>query len=39
MAKAIPSATYIEAKGAGHSVHHESPEWLIKTIADWLSAH
>lgn len=39
MAGAIQRAEFIEAKGAGHAVHHDSPDWLVKTIVDWLSEH
>lgn len=37
LAGAIPQAQFIEAKGATHMVHHESPDWLAKTIVDWLA--
>ncbi|HET8944833.1 MAG TPA: alpha/beta hydrolase, partial [Dehalococcoidia bacterium] len=39
MAGAMQQAEFIEAKGAGHLVHHESPGWLVKTIVDWLANH
>ena len=39
MAGAMQRAEFIEAKGADHMVHHASPEWLAKTIVDWLSKH
>ena len=39
MAGAMQHAEFIEAKGAGHDVHHDSPEWLAKTIVDWLGRH
>jgi pimeloyl-ACP methyl ester carboxylesterase len=37
MANAMPNAEFIEAKGASHPVHHEQPEWLVKTVVDWLA--
>ena len=37
MATAMQHAEFIEAKGAGHLVHHDSPDWLAKTIVDWLA--
>ena len=37
MAGAMQHAEFIEAKGAGHLVHHDSPDWLAKTIVDWLA--
>ena len=37
MARAIPGGRYLEAPAAGHSVHEEQPQWLIATIAEWLS--
>ncbi len=37
MAGAMRQAEFIEAKGASHTVHHESPDWLAKTIVDWLA--
>lgn len=39
MAGAIQHAEFIEAKGAGHAVHHDNPDWLARTIVDWLSKH
>ena len=39
MASAMPNAEYVEAKDAGHPIHHEQPEWLIATITDWLAKH
>ena len=36
MAAAIPNATFVQAEGASHPVHHEQPEWLTKTVVDWL---
>ena len=37
LAEAMQHAEFIEAKGAGHSVHHDSPKWLAETIVNWLS--
>ena len=37
MADAIPKGDYLEAKGASHAVHHEQPDWLVRTVAEWLS--
>lgn len=37
MAGAMPNAEFIEAKGAGHMIHHEQSEWLVKTVVDWLA--
>jgi valacyclovir hydrolase len=37
LAGAMPRGEFIEAKGAGHAVHHDSPEWLTRTIVDWLA--
>ena len=37
MARAIRGGEFLEAKGASHPVHHEQPEWLVDTIAGWLS--
>ena len=37
MAGAMRQAEFIEAKGAGHFVHHTSPDWLAGTIAGWLA--
>lgn len=37
MAEAMQNAEFMEAKGAGHSVHHDRPDWLAKTIVDWLT--
>ncbi len=39
MAGAMQHAEFIEAKRAGHSVHHDSPDWLTRTITDWLAKH
>jgi len=36
MAAAIPKGTFLQAAGASHPVHHEQPEWLTRTIVDWL---
>jgi valacyclovir hydrolase len=37
MARAMPNAEFIEAKGASHAVHHEQSEWLTETVSGWLS--
>lgn len=37
LAGAMQNAEFIEVKGAGHSVHHDSADWLSKTIVDWLA--
>jgi valacyclovir hydrolase len=37
LAGAMQNAEFIEAKGATHTVHHEQPEWLVKTVTDWLA--
>ncbi len=37
MAKAMQHAEFIEAKGADHFIHHASPDWLARTIVDWLA--
>lgn len=37
LAGAMQKAEFIEAKDASHTVHHEQPDWLAKTIADWLA--
>ncbi len=34
MAQAIPNGQFLEAKGAGHPVHLERADWLVKTA--WL---
>jgi valacyclovir hydrolase len=39
MADAIPNGEFLEAKGAGHPVHHEQPAWLAETVVGWLSNH
>ncbi len=39
LAGAMQNADFMEAKGAGHTVHHESPDWLIATIVAWLEKH
>lgn len=39
IAGAIPGAQFLEAKGAGHAVHHEQPEWLVATVVSWLKSH
>jgi pimeloyl-ACP methyl ester carboxylesterase len=37
MARAMPRAEFVEAAGAGHSVHHEKQDWLTERVVDWLS--
>jgi pimeloyl-ACP methyl ester carboxylesterase len=37
MAGAIAKGEFLEAKGAGHAVHHEQPAWLLETVVNWLS--
>ena len=37
LAGAMQKAEFIEAKGATHMVHHDSPDWLAKMIVDWLA--
>jgi pimeloyl-ACP methyl ester carboxylesterase len=39
IASAIPHAEFVEAKGASHQVHAEQPEWLARTIAEWIEKH
>jgi valacyclovir hydrolase len=39
LAGAMRRAEFIEAKGAGHAVHRDSPDWLARTIVDWLAKH
>ncbi len=39
LARTIPNAEFVEAKGASHQVHLEQPEWLINTITSWLAKH
>jgi pimeloyl-ACP methyl ester carboxylesterase len=39
IAACIPTAEVLEAKGAGHAVHTDRPEWLAQTILDWLGKH
>jgi valacyclovir hydrolase len=39
MAGAVQHGEFIAAPGASHAVHHESPDWLARTIVDWLSKH
>jgi valacyclovir hydrolase len=38
MARDMQDAEFVIAKGAGHSVHHDSPEWLTSTIVEWLAS-
>jgi valacyclovir hydrolase len=39
MAGAMQHGEFIAAEGASHAVHHDSPDWLARTIVDWLSKH
>ena len=39
LAARITNSTFLEAKGAGHDVHHNRPEWLIQNLLDWLQQH
>ena len=39
MARAISLGEFVEAKGAGHAVHHDRPAWLSETVVGWLSNH
>lgn len=39
LADSIHLAEFLEADGAGHNIHHEKPEWLSRTIYDWLQVH
>jgi valacyclovir hydrolase len=39
LAGAMQNAEFVEAKDAGHAIHHERPEWLAGTIAGWLAKH
>jgi valacyclovir hydrolase len=39
MAGAMRKAEFIEVEGAGHLVHHDSPDWLLETIVGWLARH
>jgi valacyclovir hydrolase len=34
---AMQDGEFVEVEGASHAIHHEQPEWLAKTIVDWLS--
>ena len=36
MAQAIPNGQFLEVKGAGHPVHLERADWLVKTVVDWI---
>jgi valacyclovir hydrolase len=33
----IARSEYVEATGAGHAVHHESPAFFMQTLAAWLA--
>ena len=37
MARAIPNGEFLEAKDAGHAVHHDQSTWLAETVTEWLS--
>lgn len=37
IAGAIPGGEFVEAKGAGHAIHHEQSGWLTETIVNWLA--
>jgi valacyclovir hydrolase len=37
LAGAMPNAEFVLAEGAGHSIHHEKPDWLATTIVGWLA--
>ncbi|HEX2742028.1 MAG TPA: alpha/beta hydrolase [Rubrobacter sp.] len=39
VADRIPSAEVIRVEGAGHGVHEDRPEWLARTLIDWLTEH
>jgi valacyclovir hydrolase len=39
LATRIPGAEAIEVEGAGHPVHDDRPEWLARTLLDWLEKH
>jgi len=39
MASAIPSGEFVVAEDAGHDIHNAQPEWLAKTVVDWLAKH
>ena len=39
LAKRLRTVELVEAKGAGHDVHRDSPEWLAQTILDWAGKH
>lgn len=39
LAGAMQRAEFIEAKDADHAVHRDKPDWLTKTIVDWLAHH
>jgi hypothetical protein len=34
MAGAIPGGEFVEVKGAGHPIHHEQPDLLVKLVVD-----
>jgi valacyclovir hydrolase len=37
LASKIEKAEVVEAKGAGHGVHEERPEWFVTTVGEWLA--
>lgn len=39
MAAAMQQGEFVEARGAGHAVHREQPEWLAAKMVDWLAEH
>jgi valacyclovir hydrolase len=38
-ASLIPRGEFLEAKGAGHAVHHSHPDWIASVVVDWLQRH
>ncbi len=39
MADAIPCGTFLEAPGGAHDVHLAHGDWLVSTVAAWLTDH
>ena len=37
LAAHLPQAKVVIVDGAGHSIHHERPEWLAEVIVGWLN--
>jgi pimeloyl-ACP methyl ester carboxylesterase len=37
LASHLARAETIEVEGAGHGVHQDRPEWLVRTAAGWLA--